>query len=122
MTRKLWASLAVIATASVAIAGLKGTVPRDDAGKYHAHAERDGVVIGAELLTSDQAHKKFSANINRCCIVVEVAFYPQKDKPVDVLLDDFALRPEGNDISARAMSPQAVAARPGTQTAATRRV
>jgi hypothetical protein len=111
MTRKLWASLALIAAASVAMAGPRGTVPREDADKYHAHAEREGLIIGAEVLTSDQAHKKFSANVNRCCIVVEVAFYPVKDKPVDVLLDDFTLRPEGTDIAARAMSPQVVAAR-----------
>jgi hypothetical protein len=111
MMRKLWASLAVIAAASVATAGPKGIVPREDADKYHAHAEREAVVIGAELLTSDQVHKKFSANVNRCCIVVEVAFYPEKDKPVDVLLDDFALRPEGDDVAARPMSPQVVAAR-----------
>ena len=111
MTRKLWASLALIALATVASAGPRGTVPREDAGKYQAHAERDGLVIGAEVLTSDQAHKKFSANVNRCCIVVEVALYPAKDKPVDVLLDDFALRPAETDIAARPMSPQVVAAR-----------
>jgi hypothetical protein len=111
MTRKLWASLALIAVASAASAGPKGTVPREDAEKYKAHAERDGLIIGAEVLTADQVHKKFSSNINRCCIVVEVAFYPRKDKPVDVLLDDFALRPVEADISARPMSPQVVAAR-----------
>jgi hypothetical protein len=111
MTRKLWASLALIALATMASAGPRGTVPREDAGKYQAHAERDGLVIGAEVLTSDQAHKKFSANVNRCCIVVEVALYPAKDKPVDVLLDDFALRPAETDIAARPMSPQVVAAR-----------
>jgi len=111
MTRKLWASLASIAVATVASAGPKGTVPREDAGKYQAHAERDDLVIGAEVLTSDPAHKKFSANVNRCCIVVEVALYPAKDKPVDVLLDDFALRPAETDIAARPMSPQVVAAR-----------
>jgi hypothetical protein len=111
MTRKLWASLAFIAVASVASAEPKGTVPRDDAGKYHAHAERDGLVIGAEQLTADQVHKKFSSNLNRCCIVVEVALYPLKDKSVDVLLDDFALRPAETDIAARPMSPQVVAGR-----------
>jgi hypothetical protein len=111
MTRKLWASLALIAVASVASAGPRGTVPRDDADKYHAHAERDGLIIGAEVLTSDQVHKKFSANLNRCCIVVEVALYPLKDKPVSVLVDDFALRPAETDIAARPMSPSVVAGR-----------
>jgi hypothetical protein len=49
--------------------------------------------------------------MNRCCVVVEVAFSPQKDKPVDVLLDDFSLQPVNADYSARPMSPQVVAAR-----------
>jgi hypothetical protein len=115
MRKKLWTSIAFITFASLASAGPKGTAPREDPDKYHAHAERDGLVIGAEQLTSDQAHKKFSANVTRCCIVVEVAFYPQKDKPVDVLLDDFTLRPEGTDISARPMSPQVVAGRLDTK-------
>ena len=111
MNRKLWTSLALITVASVASAGPKGTVPREDAEKYHAHAERDGLVIGAEVLTPDQVHKKLPGNLNRCCIVVEVAVYPQKDKPLDVLLDDFALRPAETDVAARPMSPQVVAAR-----------
>ena len=50
---------------------------------------------------------------------MEVAFYPQKDKPVDVLLDDFTLKPEGTDISARPMSPQVVAARLDTKPGST---
>jgi hypothetical protein len=111
MRKKLWTSIAFAAMASVVSAGPKGTVPRENADKYHAHAERDGLGIAAEQLTSDQAHKKFSANVNRCCIVVEVAFYPQKDKPADILLDDFSLRPAETDITARPMSPQVVAAR-----------
>jgi hypothetical protein len=122
MQSKRWASIALMAVAAAASAGSKGTVPRESADKYHAHAERDGLVIGAEMLTADQAHKKFSANLNRCCIVVEVAFYPTKDKPADVLLDDFSLRPEGTDIAARPMSPQVVAARLEKKPEATSRV
>jgi hypothetical protein len=122
MTRKFWASLALLIVASVAAAGPKGTVPREDADKYEAHAERDALIIGAEVLTSDQVRKTFSSNPNRCCIVVEVAFYPAKDKPVDVLLDDFTLRPADTDIAARAMSPQVVAARLDKKPEATSRV
>src|ERR1700730_3586553 len=122
MRKKLWTSIAFITLASLASAGPKGTAPRENPDKYRAHAERDGLVIGAEQLTSDQAHKKFSANVNRCCIVVEVAFYPQKDKPVDVLLDEFSLRPAETDYSARPMSPQVVAARLEKKSESTRQV
>ena len=122
MKNKLLASIAFIAVASVASAGPKGTAPREDADKYQAHAERDGLKIAAEILTPDKAHKAFSSNVNRCCIVVEVAFYPQKDKPVNVLLDDFSIRPPDADYSARPMSPQVVAARLEKKSESTRQV
>jgi hypothetical protein len=122
MKNRLWAPVAFLAVASLAAAGPHGTVPREDAEKYQAHADREGLMAGAELLTSDQARKKFSANVSRCCIVVEVAFYPEKDKPVDVLLDDFSLQPEGADYSARPMSPQVVASRLEKKSESTRRV
>jgi hypothetical protein len=92
----------------VASAGLKGTVPRSDADiSLPCGTQRPG----RRLLTSDQAHKKFSVNMNRCCVVAEVAFCPEKDKPVDVLLDDFSLQPVNADYSARPTSLQIVAAR-----------
>jgi hypothetical protein len=122
MKNKLLASIAFIAVASVASAGPKGTVPREDADKYQAHAERDGLKIAAEILTPDKAHKAFSSNVNRCCIVVEVAFYPPKDKPVNVLLDDFSIQPPDADYSARPMSPQVVAARLEKKSESTRQV
>ena len=122
MKDKLWALIAFIAVASVASAGPKGTVPREDADKYQARAERDGLKIAAEILTPDKAHKAFSSNVNRCCIVVEVAFYPQKDKPVSVLLDDFSIQPPDADYSARPMSPQVVAVRLEKKSESTRQV
>jgi hypothetical protein len=122
MKNKLWASITFIAVASIASAGPKGTVPREDADKYHSRAERDGLKIAAEILTADKARKAFSANVNRCCIVVEVAFYPQKDKPVNVLLDDFSIQPPDTDYSARPMSPQVVAARLEKKSENTRQV
>jgi hypothetical protein len=57
-----------------------------------------------------EAGDRAAVNMNRCCVVVEVAFYPEKDKPVDVLLDDFSLQPVNADYSARPTSPQVVAA------------
>src|ERR1700676_2846517 len=122
MKNKLWASMAFIAVASIASAGPKGTVPREDADKYHSRAERDGLKIAAEILTPDKARKAFSSNVNRCCIVVEGAFYPQKHKPVSVLLDDFSLQPPDTDYSVRPISPQVVAARLEKKSESTRQV
>jgi hypothetical protein len=111
MTRKLWACIVVIGVASVASAGPRGTVPKSSVQEYRAHAERDGIGIGAGLLTSDQVHKAFAANVNRCCLVFEVAFYPAKDKPLDISLDDLTMKAEGSETLVRPYSARAVAAR-----------
>jgi hypothetical protein len=108
VTRKLWSSLVLVA--SVASAGPKGTVPRSAADQYHAHAERDGVGIGAVLLTSDRVRKTFVSDVDRCCLVIEIAFYPKKDKPLTISLDDFRLQTAGTDAAARPISARAVAA------------
>jgi len=69
-----------------------GTVPRSAATDYAAHASQDDVQIGATLLTHKDLKKVFAANVNECCLVVEVAFYPPKDQFVKISLDDFMLR------------------------------
>lgn len=110
MNRRLCISLLAVGLASTALAGPKGTAPRSAPDKYAAHTQRDGVGIGAELLTSAQAHKAFVSDVNRCCLVVEVAFYPQKDKPLTVSLDDFTLQAAGTENAAKPFSARAVAA------------
>jgi hypothetical protein len=55
-------------------------------------------------------HKKFAANVNRCCFVVEVALYPKPDAPLDLSLDDLTLRISGDAVVVRPYSPRAVAA------------
>jgi hypothetical protein len=110
VNRKLWAFIVVIGVASVASAVPRGTVPKSSVEEYRAHAERDGVGIGAVLLTSDQVHKAFAANVSKCCLVFEVAFYPSKDKPLDVSLDDLTMKAEGSDTLVRPLSARAVAA------------
>jgi hypothetical protein len=89
----------------------KGTVPRAAADSYPAHTLHDGVGIGAVLLTSDQARKAFASDVERCCLVVEVAFYPQKDAPVNISMDDFVLRFAGSDIATKPSTPEVLAAR-----------
>jgi len=110
MIRKLWTSAILIGVASIASAGPRGTVPKSSVDQYRAHAERDGVGIGAVLLTSDQVHKTFASNVNRCCLVVEVAFYPPKDKPLEISLDDLTMKAAGSDTLVRPLSARAVAA------------
>jgi hypothetical protein len=59
------------------------------------------VSLGAELLTPKEVSKEFAANVNRCCLVVQVAVYPKKDEPLDVSLDDFTLIAEGTGTPVR---------------------
>ena len=68
----------------------KGTVPRSSADRYPAHARQNDVAIGARLLSQKEAEKAFATEVNRCCVVVEVALYPQKDGQVKVLLNERA--------------------------------
>jgi hypothetical protein len=110
MSRRLWISVVFIGVASIATAVPRGTVPKPNVSEYRAHAERNGVGIGANLLTSDQVNKAFAANVNRCCFVVEVALYPQKGSPLDLSLDDLTMRVTGDAVVVRPYSPRAVAA------------
>jgi hypothetical protein len=87
----------------------KGIAPRGSASRYSAHAEADGASIGAVLLTPRDVHKTFSTDLTRCCLVVEVALYPGKDRPLDVSPDDFILRLAGTDTAAKPSSPRLLA-------------
>ena len=110
MKRNIWFTAALTCVASLAFAGPKGTAPRPDASRYPAHAERDGIAIGARLLSRDQARKVFVSDVNRCCLVVEVAIYPEKDKPLEVSLSDLSLRVSGAENETRPSSAKVVAA------------
>jgi len=103
-------SLLAVVAASTAMAGPKGTVPRSAADTYRTHAERDGVAIGAELLSSSEARDTFTSDVSHSCLVVEVAFYPQKDKPLRISLDDFTLQAAGAKKAVKPMRARAVAA------------
>jgi hypothetical protein len=110
MRRRLWASILFVGIASIAAAVPRGTVPKPAVSQYRSHAERNGVGVGATLLTSDQVHKAFAANVNHCCLVVEVAFYPKQNSPLDLSLDDLTMRATGDAVVVRPYSPRAVAA------------
>jgi hypothetical protein len=89
----------------------RGSVPRSSADRYHSHAQSDGTSVGAEILTRKQVHQTFVSDLNRCCIVVEFAFYPGKGKDQQNLsLDDFALYVSGSDIGTKPEGATLIAA------------
>lgn len=108
---------ALLLVASLFAPGSTGTVPRTAATDYAAHASQDNFQIGATLLTHKDLKKVFAANVNECCLVVEVAFYPAKDVKdnkdnfVKISLDDFMLRETGMEIGTKPSTPEVLAAR-----------
>jgi hypothetical protein len=110
MSRKRWLVLTVGCLASLAFAAPKGTVPRSSADRYPAHTRGDGISIGATLLTPKEARKTFVSDVNRCCVVIEFAIYPEKDKPLTVSLDSFTLRLTGSETAAKPSSAKVVSA------------
>jgi hypothetical protein len=67
--------------------------------------------IGASLLTHKELKKIFATDVNKCCLVVEVALYPTKDNFVKISLDDFMLREVGLEVGARPSTAEVLAAR-----------
>jgi hypothetical protein len=106
-----FAAALLLCVASLATAGPKGTVPRAGADRYTTHTIRDGVGIGIVLLSPEKARKEFVSDVNRCCVVAEIALYPAKDKPLDVSINDFVLRVRNPEASAKPASAKVVAAR-----------
>lgn len=87
-----------------------GTVPRNTAAEYPAHAKVNGVAMGARVLTEKQVHKDFSTNLNDCCLVVEVAIYPATGKSLNVSLNNFNLQIGHGDRSIKPSSARILAA------------
>ena len=109
-------AIALMCVSSAIAQTHRGTVPRTAATDYPAHASQDNVQIGATLLTHKDLKKVLAANVNDCCLVVEVAFYPakgndNKDPFVKISLDDFMLRETGIDVGSRPSTPDVLAAR-----------
>jgi hypothetical protein len=110
MKRMRWMlACLMICEAAWASDGARGTVPREAATKYGAHAEQNSVAIGATLLTAKDVRKVFKTDVGHCCVVVEVALYPQNGGQTAVSLNDFALRVVGQDVGAKPSSAKVVA-------------
>jgi len=108
MTRTIW--LVMMAACLTAWAAPRGTVPRAVATRYPAHAEQGGVGVGAKLLSREAARKAFVSDVNDCCLVVEIALYPRKDRAMDVSLNDLTLRQIGSETAAKPSSAKLIAA------------
>jgi len=107
---KIISSFAVLLFVSAALAGPKGTVPRSSAAQYPLHAEENGVSLGAKVLSREEARKIFVSDVNRCCMVVEIALYPDQASSLDVSLNDFALRHKNAESAVKPSGPKVVAA------------
>lgn len=94
----------------LAWAAPKGTAPRSSASDYPAHAQQDGVSLGAKLLSSTEVRKTFVSDLNHCCVVVELAAFPKTGQNLAVSLDDITLRVIGTDTAARPSSAIVVSA------------
>jgi len=104
-------AIALICVASSIAQTRSGVVARSAASDYAAHASQDNVQIGASLLTHKELKQVFATDVNQCCLVVEVAFYPPKDNFVKISLDDFMLREAGMEVGPRPSSAEVLAAR-----------
>ena len=88
----------------------KGTAPRSSASDYPAHAQQDGVTMGAKLLISAEVRKTFVSDLNRCCVVVELAVFPKTGQVLSVSLNDLMLRVAGADTPTRPSSATVISA------------
>lgn len=111
MARKHSAVLTLIYATCIFAQSPRGTVPRPDAAHYPAHAENHGLQIGAAELTKKEVKKAFFTDVNQCCIVVEVALYPTKDKAMKIALEDFTLREPGKADGTQASNAGVLAGR-----------
>ena len=111
MNLKQWFAVTLLCVAPLTAQAPRGTVPRSDAAAYTAHNSQSGFQMGASLLSHKELKKVLATDVNQCCLVVEVAFYPTKNNFVKISLDDFMLREVGNDVGTRPSTAEVLAAR-----------
>src|SRR5215475_9147187 len=112
----------LVLIASLAVAAPRGTVPRSSADKYALHAVRNRFSIGVVAVSPEQVRKQFVSDVNRCCVVVEVALYPGKDGKLDVSLNDLILHQNNSEVGEKPASAKVVATKLQKKAQATRDV
>lgn len=95
--------------AQEAAPALQGIPPRAAVKDYPVQSSQENLQIGAALLTKKDLKQTFATDVDLCCVVVEIGFYPAKDKPIKISSDDFVLRAAGSDLATRASSARDVA-------------
>jgi hypothetical protein len=106
-----WLAAGLLCVTAVAADAPKGIAPRASADDYPAHAGQNGVTVGVKVLSAEETRRALTPDLNRCCLVVEVAIFPAKDGSVKVSLDDFVLRVVGSDDVTRPASAEILAGR-----------
>jgi len=87
----------------------KGIKPRASAENYASHAEAKGIAMGATLLTPDEVRRDFTVDLNSCCIVLEVAVFPENGQNLEIARKDFSLRVTGTSTAVKPSSPDLLA-------------
>ncbi len=102
-------AMILIAGGAFCAAGREGLKPRASASDYPASATGAPATIGAVLLSPDEARSRFSTDVSRGYLVVEVGVYPKDGAPLDLGPGDFMLRIAGREDSIRPVGPKAIA-------------
>ncbi len=103
--------LCIVAVAAGALiaAPRQGLKPRASASGYPATATGASVTVGALLLSPDQVRSRFSTDLNRGYVVIEVGVYPKDGARIDLGPGDFELSVPGEEAAIRPAGPKAIA-------------
>lgn len=92
MKALLVATILLFSTALTAAADQKGIAPRPKPADHQVQVALPGFQMGATCLSRIDLQREFSSELNRGYLVIEVAFYPEKGKSVEVDPGQFFLR------------------------------
>ena len=95
-------------SANLVVANSMGTRPLSNVRKYPVSVEKDGVSVGARLLSEKEVLQTFVTPMKGKYVVVEVAMYPGVND-IEVDNRDFVLRIDGFDRSFRPQEPSRIA-------------
>jgi hypothetical protein len=104
-----YALLSILLSGTLAIAQNTPS-PRASAAAYPSHQAQTAYSIGAKQLSKTEVQNSFATPMAGKYVVVEVGFYPARNKTVDLKQSDFVLKSaDGKDVVSPA-SPRTIAA------------